>query len=90
MLLALECGLPLRQRELSDGEIEEVAQALQQRTVGSGEWAWVELNYRPHAYQAIPNDLHRRHFAVRHHYISATNIHTYELDGPATCRRQAT
>ena len=29
-----------------------------------GEWAWVELNYRPHAYQAICFDFHRRHSAV--------------------------
>ena len=48
----LERGPPGQQHDLSDGEIEEVAQALQQLTVGSGEWAWVELNYRPHAYQA--------------------------------------
>jgi hypothetical protein len=30
----------------------------------SGKWAWVELNYRPHASQAISFDFHRRHSAV--------------------------
>jgi hypothetical protein len=27
-------------------------------------WAWVELNYRPHAYQAIRSGLFFRHLAV--------------------------
>ena len=30
----------------------------------SDEWAWVELNYRPHAYQAIRSAFRRRHSAV--------------------------
>jgi hypothetical protein len=42
----------LKQSDLSDAEVEEVAYALQQVTDAAGEWAWVELNYRPHAYQA--------------------------------------
>jgi hypothetical protein len=42
----------LTRHDLSDVEVKEVAQALQQLTDGSLEWAWVELNYRPHAYQA--------------------------------------
>jgi hypothetical protein len=34
----------------------------------SDEWAWVELNYRPHAYQATGLGLGRRHFAVNHYH----------------------
>jgi hypothetical protein len=50
----------LKRHDLSDFEVEEVAQALQQPTDGSGEWAWVELNYRPHAYQTAAD----RWFAI--------------------------
>jgi hypothetical protein len=30
----------------------------------SDEWAWVELNYRPHAYQATRSGFYPRHFSV--------------------------
>jgi hypothetical protein len=57
--LGTEVGTPtgtplahtLKQCDLSDAEAEEVAQALQGVVEGSDQWAWVELNYRPHAYQ---------------------------------------
>jgi hypothetical protein len=37
--------------DLSGAEAGEVARALQPVVGESDEWAWVELNYRPHAYQ---------------------------------------
>jgi hypothetical protein len=34
----------LKAKNLTDAEVDEVLEL--------AEWAWVELNYRPHAYQA--------------------------------------
>jgi hypothetical protein len=42
----------------------------------SDSWAWVELNYRPHAYQAIRSGFHRRHFAVSELSVSCYRIST--------------
>jgi hypothetical protein len=56
----------------------------------SDSWAWVELNFRPHAYQALGSSCNLRHFAVTDCCRSIVLIGTYQPDGSATCRRSTT
>jgi hypothetical protein len=72
MGFALELGQALKAQNLTDAKVDEVLEL--------GQWAWVELNYRPHAYQGRVCVVHIRRSA----HLGAEGVTCTFILGPET------